>query len=49
MSDDLVGRDCLDQLDLIVGLEISHLVFDLTDNLEVVATEHELDVDVDRD
>ena len=49
MSDDLVGRDCLDQLDLIVGLEISHLVLDLTDNLEVVAAEHELDVDVDRD
>ena len=49
MSNDLVGWDCLDQLDLIVGLEVSHLISDLPNDLEVVATEHELHVDVDGD
>ena len=49
VSDDLVGGDCLNQLDLIVSLEIGHLVLDLPDDLEVVAAEHELHVDVDRD
>ena len=47
MSDDLVGWDCLNQLDLIIGLEISHLVFSLSNNLKVGAAEHELHVDVD--
>ena len=48
MTDDLVGGDCLDQLDLVVCLEVGHLVLDLTDDLEVGAAEHELSVDVDR-
>ncbi len=47
MSDDLVCGDCLDELDLVLGLEICHLVFDLANDLEVVATEHQLDIDVD--
>ena len=48
VTDDLVGGDCLDQLDLVVGLEVGHLVLDLTDDLEVGAGEHQLRVDVDR-
>ena len=47
MSDDLIGRNGLDQLDLIVGLEVSHLVLNLANYLEVGHTEHQLDVDVD--
>ena len=47
MSDNLVSWDCLNQLNLIICLEISHLVFSLTDDLEVRAAEHELHVDVD--
>ena len=35
VPDDLVSRDRLDQLDLIVGLKIGHLVFHLADDLEV--------------
>ena len=46
MPDDLVSWNRLDQLDLIVSLEIGHLVPHLADNLEVGGTEHELHVDV---
>ena len=41
--------DRLDKLDLVVGLEIGHLVSHLADDLEVRGAEHELHVDVDRD
>ena len=49
VPDNLISRNRLDQLDLVVRLEVSHLVLDLTDDLEVAAAEHELDVDVNGD
>lgn len=47
VPDDLVRGDRLDQLDLIVGLEVGHLVLHLPDDLEVGHAEHELHIDVD--
>ena len=47
MSHDLVSWDRLDELNSIVSLEISNLVFDFTNNSEVSHIEHELSVDVD--
>ena len=47
MADDLISWYRLNQLDLIVRLEISHLVLDLPNDLEVVDREHQLDIDVD--
>ena len=35
VAHDLVSRDRLDKLDLVVGLEVGHLVLDLTDNFKV--------------
>ena len=49
VPNNLVCWDRLDKLDLIVGLEIGHLVFNLADDLEVGGAEHELHVDVNRD
>lgn len=48
VTDDLVRGDSFDQLDLVVCLEVGHLVLDLTDDFEVGAGEHKLGVDVDR-
>ena len=45
---DLVRRNRLDQLYLILRLEIAHLVPYLPNHLEVVAAEHELHIDIDR-
>lgn len=47
MADDLVSGDRLNKLNLIVGLKVSHLILDLPNDLEVVAAEHKLHVDVD--
>ena len=47
MPHDHVSRDRLDELNCIVCLEISNLVFDFTNNSEVVHIEHELGVDID--
>lgn len=47
VSDDLVRWNCLDQLDHVVRLEVSHLVLHLPNDFEVGAAEHQLDVDVD--
>ena len=49
MPDDLVSWNRLDQLDLIVSLEIGHLVSHLANDLEVGGAEHELHVDINRD
>jgi len=46
MADDLVGGDRLNELNLIVGLKVGHLVLDLPNDLEVVAAEHNLHIDV---
>ena len=47
MADNLVSWDGLNQLDLVVSLEISHLIFHLANYFEVVTAKHQLDVDVD--
>jgi len=49
MPDDLIRRDRLNQLDLIISLEVCHLVLHLANYFEIGAAEHELGVDVDRD
>ena len=49
MSDYLIGRDGLNELDSVIGLKVRHLVFDLSNDLEVRAAEHQLSVDVDLD
>lgn len=46
MADDLIRWDGLDQGDLVVGLEVAYLLFDLADDLEVVDAELELRVNV---
>ena len=47
MANDLVSRNCFYELNLIVGLEICHLVLHLPYDFEVVDSEHQLDIDVD--
>ena len=47
MADDLVSRDGLYELYLVVSLEIGHLILHLANYLEVVTTEHKLHIDVD--
>jgi hypothetical protein len=47
MANDPVSRHRADQLDLVVGLEISHLVLNLTNYFKVVDREDQLHVDVD--
>ena len=47
MADYLVSWDCLNQLNLVVCLEVSHLILHLANYFEVVTAEHQLDVDVD--
>lgn len=47
MADYLVSWNCLNQLDLVVCLKISHLILHLANYFEVVTAEHQLDVDVD--
>ena len=49
MSNDLIGGNSLDQLDLIISLEICHLILDLPNDLKVVAAKHQLHIDVDAD
>ena len=47
MANDLVSRNCFNELNLIVSLEICHLVLHLPYDFEVVDCEHQLDIDVD--
>ena len=47
MPDDLVSWDRFDQLDRVVGLEVSHLVLDSSNDFEIRGAEHQLHVDVD--
>ena len=47
VADDLVSRNRFNQLNLILSLEVCHLVLDLPNDFEVVAAEHQLGVDVD--
>ena len=47
MADYLVSWDCLNQLNLVVCLKVSHLILHLANYFEVVTAEHQLDVDVD--
>jgi hypothetical protein len=36
---DFVSRNCFDQGYLVVGLEVTYLLFDLSDDLEVINAE----------
>jgi len=47
VADDLVSRNRFNQLNLILSLEVCHLVLYLPNDFEVVAAEHQLGVDVD--
>lgn len=49
MSDDLISGNCLYQLDLVVSLEVGHLVLDLSNDFEVLNVEQHLGVYVDGD
>ena len=47
MANNLICRYGLNQLDLVICLEVCHLVSDLAYDLEIGHREHKLDVDVD--
>ena len=49
MSDDLISGNCLYQLDLVVSLEVGHLVLDLSNDFEVLNVKQHLGVYVDGD
>ena len=46
MPDYLIGRNCLDELNRVVCLEISDLVLDFTNYSEVINVEDQLGVDI---
>ena len=46
MSSDAVGGDGFDEGNLVVGLEVSNLLFDASNDLEVVDAKLKLSVDV---
>ena len=46
MSYYLISRYSLYQLNCVVSLEVSHLIFDLTNDSEVIYVENELNVDI---
>ena len=47
MPNDLISWNCLNQLNGVIGLEISNLIFDFSNNPEVCHIEYELRVNVD--
>ena len=49
MANDLVSWNRLDQLDLIISLEVCHLILHLPYDLEIIAAEHQLHIYVNAD